>query len=73
MVRDERAEVSMEQLNEKEYRIVRPWIRLILGVIFDLRYRITVDDWSTKQCYYLADEHLTEFEMFPSSIERKTK
>ncbi len=56
---------------EKEYREYRPWIRLILGVVFDLRYRTEVDDWSIKQSYVLADEHLTEFEMFPNSIDRR--
>lgn len=53
-----------------EYKTARPWIRLILGVIIDLRYRTEVDDWSIKQSYILADEHLTEFEQFPGSIDR---
>lgn len=50
----------------KEYTEVRPWIRLVLGVVFDIaRYR---DD--VQAAYLRADQHLIEFEQFPGSIKR---
>ncbi len=56
-----------------EYYELRPWIRLILGVIYDLKYADTVDDWSIKAAYVMADTHLTELEQYPGSIDRKEK
>ncbi len=51
------------ELNSKEFfETTKPWIRLIIGLIYDLKYTTTVDDWSTKQSYMEADKHMVELE-----------
>lgn len=54
-------------INLTDYKIARPWLRLALGLIFDLRF-----DYSKniQEAYLRADMHLTEFEQFPGSIDR---
>lgn len=55
--------------NKEILNLVKPWVRLILGVIYDLKYTTTVDDWSTKKSYIEVDRHIEELE---KSINKET-